>query len=172
MARKTKKKSSKPVKKAVATKRPAARAVAKPKTKAKTSVSSASVARGAVLVSVTPGFTVNDAEKSLAWYCDVLGFKVKERWEHEGRFLGAQLTSGSVTLNLGQDDWKMGRDRVKGQGTRMYIMTGPKIDQFADQIKARGGALDHEPKNDWGLRAFSITDPDGYKLTFMTTLKK
>ena len=54
----------------------------------------------------------------------------------------------------------------------MYIITGPKIDQLASQIKARGGVLDHEPKDDWGVRAFSLTDPDGYKLTFLTTLKK
>jgi uncharacterized glyoxalase superfamily protein PhnB len=172
MAKKVKKRPSKPVAKASSKKRPAPRVAAKPQPKAKAPAASAPVARGSALVSVIPGFTVNDAEKSVAWYRDVLGFKVKERWEHEGRFLGAQLTSGTVTLNLGQDDWKMGRDRVKGQGTRMYIMTGPKIDQLADQIKARGGTLDHEPKDDWGMRAFSLADPDGYKLTFMTILKK
>ncbi len=122
--------------------------------------------------SLTPGYTVNDAVASVAWYCDVLGFSVKQRWEHEGKFLGAEMNSGAVTLNLGQDDWKMGRDRNKGVGTRMYIMTGPDIDGFAERIKARGGSLDSEPTNEWGVRAFSLTDPDGYKLTFMTPLKK
>jgi len=127
---------------------------------------------GSALVSLSAGFTVSDAEKSVAWYRDVLGFTVKERWEHEGQFRGAQMTSGGATLNLGQDDWKMGRDRIKGQGTRLYITTRPKIDRLADQIKARGGSLDHEPRNEWGMRAFSIKDPDGFNLTFMTMLKK
>ena len=124
------------------------------------------------LRSATPGFTVNDAEKSVAWYRDVLGFKVKERWEFEGKFVGAEMSSGDVSVNLGQDDWKMGRDRVKGVGVRIYITTGPEIDQLANQIKARGGTLAMEPKDEWGLRAFAINDPDGYKLTFMTPKKK
>jgi uncharacterized glyoxalase superfamily protein PhnB len=132
----------------------------------------APAARGSALVSVTPGFTVNDAEKSIAWYRDVLGFTVKERWEHEGRFLGAEIASGAVSLNLSQEDWKMGRDRIKGQGTRMYIITGPRIDELAGQIKARGGTLDQEPTDGWGVRAFSLKDPDGFNLTFMTPLKK
>jgi uncharacterized glyoxalase superfamily protein PhnB len=127
---------------------------------------------GPGLLSVAPGFTANDAAASIKWYCDVLGFTVKERWEHEGEFRGAQIASGAVTINIGQDDWKLGRDRVKGQGTRMYIMTGPGIDQYAGAIKARGGRLDHEPQDGWGLRAFSITDPDGFKLTFMTPSKR
>lgn len=123
------------------------------------------------LVSVTPGFTVNDAAASIAWYTNVLGFAVKERWEHEGRLLGAEMASGPMSLNLGQDDWKLGKDRVKGQGVRLYFTTGPDIDAFANQVKARGGSLDHDLQDGWGVRAFSITDPDGYKLTFMTPLK-
>lgn len=127
---------------------------------------------GSALMSVSPGITANDAAASIKWYCDVLGFTVKERWEHEGQFLGAQIASGAVTMNIGQDDWKMGRERIKGQGTRTYVMTGPAIDQYATAIKARGGRLDHDPQDGWGMRTFSITDPDGFKLTFMTMLKK
>jgi catechol 2,3-dioxygenase-like lactoylglutathione lyase family enzyme len=121
---------------------------------------------------VAPGFTANDAAASIKWYCDVLGFTVRERWEHEGQFRGAQIASGAVTINIGQDDWKLGRDRVKGQGTRIYIMMGPGIDEYAEAIKAHGGRLDHEPQDGWGMRAFSITDPDGFKLTFMTPSKR
>jgi catechol 2,3-dioxygenase-like lactoylglutathione lyase family enzyme len=158
MAKKAKKATKKTAARRVTTKRKAARPA-----------TSAPAAKG--LVSVTPGFTVNDAEKSVAWYRDVLGFKVKERWEQDGQFHGAQIASGAVTVNLGQDDWKLGRDRVKGQGTRLYILTGPNIDQFATQIKARGGTLDQEPTDGWGVRAFSLKDPDGFNLTFMTPLR-
>jgi uncharacterized glyoxalase superfamily protein PhnB len=138
------------------------------KTAAKASTAPRVAGGGSGLLSVAPGFTANDAAASIKWYCDVLGFTVKERWEHEGQFRGAQIASGAVTINIGQDDWKLGRDRVKGQGARMYIMTGPGIDQYAEAIKARGGRLDQEPQDGWGMRAFSISDPDGFKLTFMT----
>jgi uncharacterized glyoxalase superfamily protein PhnB len=164
-----------PVKKAAA--RAAQRSVKKStkkpaKAAAKASPATRVAGSGAGLLSVAPGFTANDAAASIKWYCDVLGFTIRERWEHEGQFHGAQIASGAVMINIGQDDWKLGRDRVKGQGTRMYIMTGPGIDQYAAAIKARGGRLDQEPQDGWGMRAFSITDPDGFKLTFMTPSKR
>ena len=176
-AKKTNKKpakaaAKKPVKKAVkkAAKKPAAKqAAAKKKTSKPVK---AAAPKGHALMSVAPGFTANDAAKSVAWYCDVLGFTVKERWEHEGQFQGAQVASGDVVFNIGQDDWKMGRDRIKGQATRMYIMTGPEIDKYAADIKARGGQLDQEPADGWGMRTFAISDPDGFKLTFMAAAKK
>jgi catechol 2,3-dioxygenase-like lactoylglutathione lyase family enzyme len=128
-------------------------------------------ARGAALVSVSPSFTANDAEASIKWYCDVLGFKVVERWDTDG-FKGAQLRLDDVVFNIGQDDWKLGHDRIKGQGTRMFITTGPDIDAYASAIKTRGGVLANEPTSEWGMRAFSVNDPDGFKLTFMTMLPK
>ena len=153
--------------------KPAAKKSAPPKRAAsKPAPKAAPKPSGSALLSVAPGFTVNDARASIAWYCDVLGFKVIERWEYEGRFLGAQIGSGQVSFNIGQDDWKLGRDRAKGQGTRTYIVTGPDIDAYANAIKARGGVLAQEPKDEWGMRAFSIDDPDGFKLTFLTMLKK
>jgi catechol 2,3-dioxygenase-like lactoylglutathione lyase family enzyme len=115
---------------------------------------------------------VNDIEKSIAWYRDVLGCSIAERWEADGKLMGAAMRHGEVTFNLSQDDWKLGRDRVKGVGTRLYITTGRLIDRLAGDIKRRGGALAHEPHDDWGMRTFSIDDPDGYKMTFMVPLKR
>lgn len=118
-------------------------------------------------IAIAPGITANDAAASVKWYCDVLGFRVIERWEHDGVFHGAQIGSGGVIINVGQDDWKMGRDRVKGQGTRMYIDTSLDIDKYAAAVRARGGVLDQEPSSGWGARMFAINDPDGFKITFM-----
>lgn len=174
-AQKAKKKATAKSAAAKSLKRPAKTPAARravTKGKAARRATSAPARSGSALLSVAPGFTANDAAASVKWYCDVLGFTVKERWEHEGQFHGAQIVSGGVTINIGQDDWKKGRDRVKGQGTRMYIMTGPDIDQYASAIKARGGHLDQEPQDGWGMRGFSIGDPDGFQLTFMTMLKK
>ena len=120
---------------------------------------------------VAAGFTANDAAASVTWYTDVLGFTVKERWEHEGSFMGATVVNGAASINIGQDDWKLGRDRKKGQGVRLFITTADDIDKYANAITSRGGTLDHEPKDDWGFRAFSVADPDGYKITFMRPLK-
>lgn len=112
------------------------------------------------------GYTVADIERSLAWYRDVLGCFVKERWEHEGRLMGAEMVAGAVTFYLGQDDWKKGRDRIKGQGCRLYCTTGQDLDALAASIKAKGWALEQEPTDQpWGWRDFSVVDPDGFKIT-------
>ena len=116
---------------------------------------------------ISPSLTVNDLQASIAWYRDVVGFMVGETWEHEGKVAGASLKAGNVYINLSQDDWAKGRDRVKGEGFRIYLTTGQDIDEIADAIKARGGRLASEPADQpWGARTFNLVDPDGYKLTF------
>ena len=129
---------------------------------AKVSAKSATLKMG----SASPGFTVNNLEKSLAWYRDVLGFAVEERWEQEGKLMGVSLKAGNVTFMIGQDDWKKGRDRKKGEGFRLYCTTTQNVDALAKGIVARGGKLEQEPKDQpWGTRDFALTDPDGFKIT-------
>ena len=122
--------------------------------------------KGLALSSVAPSFTVGDLAKSIAWYQDVLGCVVKDRWEWDGKLMGVEMRAGAVLFMLGQDDWKKGRDRVKGEGFRLYCETTQDVDRLADQIKARGGTLAQEPKDEsWGARVFSLEDPDGFKIT-------
>ena len=118
------------------------------------------------LRSASPSFTVNDLQRSLAFYRDVLGFTEKERWERDGALHGVELVAGSVSLFVAQDDWQKGRDRVKGQGFRIYCDTAQDIDALARQVQERGGTLAEEPKDQpWGGRDFAVVDPDGFKIT-------
>ena len=122
--------------------------------------------KGLALSGATPSFTVNDLARSLAWYQDVLGCVVKDRWESDGTLMGVEMGAGAVIFMLGQDDWKKGRDRAKGEGFRLYCETAQDVDRLADQIKARGGTLAQEPTDEsWGARVFSVVDPDGFKIT-------
>lgn len=121
------------------------------------------------LRSITPGFTVNDLDASLAWYCDVVGFTVIEKLENEGAVVGAHLVAGHAHLFIGQDDWAKGRDREKGVGFRLHLSTAQSVDDLAAAIKGRGGQLESEPADmPWGARAFSLVDPDGFQLTITT----
>ena len=121
------------------------------------------------LRSMSLGLTVNDVRKSLAWYRDILGFVAGEEWREDGALMGIEVRAGAVTLWLGQDDWKKGRDRVKGEGIRLYGRTAQDIDRLAALIKSRGGVLAHEPKTEpWGERDFGLVDPDGFKITITT----
>lgn len=124
------------------------------------------------ITGIAPSFTADDVEQSLAFYRDVLGFVVKDRWEEGGRLLGVELLAGSVVFMLSQDDWKKGRERVKGEGFRLYCQTTQDVDALAAGIKARGGTLLQEPRDEpWGARTFAVEDPDGFKITFSTPLR-
>ena len=118
------------------------------------------------LRTVSAGFTVNDLAKSMAWYRDVLGCVVVDRWERDGTLQGATMRAGKVDFYLGQDDWRKGRDRQKGEGFRLYCVTAQEVETLAADIKSRGGTLLHEPQTEpWGERDFAVVDPDGFKIT-------
>lgn len=187
-ARKEKKKAKKAAKKAkkaarLAKKASAAKAAKKVSHKASTASKKASKKPAAAVAtrkpqarvqpeslrlrSAGPSFTVNDLPRSLAFYRDVLGFTPKERWEDNGQLVGIELVAGSVTFWLGQDDWKKGRDRVKGLGFRMYCSTSQDVDALAERVRAGGGAIVDGPKDEpWGGRAFAVRDYDGFVITF------
>ena len=114
---------------------------------------------------LSPSFTVNDLQQSIAFF-EGLGFGLEERWEQDGVLLGVMLRAGEARIGLSQDDWKKGRDRVKGIGMRLFIGTTQDIDQLASRAKSAGIALDLEPHDTpWGTRAFEVTEPSGFKLT-------
>jgi lactoylglutathione lyase len=114
--------------------------------------------------SVSPSLTVADLARSEAWYRDVLGFMVKDRWAEGAHGGGVELVAGTASLSLIQDDFAKGRDRKKGEGMRLWLRTVQDIDVIAARIRARGGVLDQEPRDmPWGDRLFSLSDPDGYK---------
>ncbi len=171
----TKKPAKKSVKKAQAQAKPAPRRPAAKPGAAKPKAASPVRATPETLRlrTASPSLTVNDVEKSLAWYRDVLGCVAEERWEKDGQLLGAMVLAGDVSFMLGQDDWKKGRDRKKGEGFRIYCTTAQDVDVLANGIRKRGWKLDQEPKDQpWGTRDFSLTDPDGYKLTIAAEPKR
>ena len=154
----------------MAARKPAKTSRAKRKSPAKTKAAprtSATASRSLALSDASPSFTVNDLEKSLAWYRDVLGFGVEETWKDDaGKVNGVSLRAGNVSLMIGQDDWQKGRDRTKGEGFRIYCTTKGSVDDLAKRIEAKGGRLDHGPTDEpWGVRDIAVTDPDGFKIT-------
>ena len=117
------------------------------------------------LRSITPTFTVNDLQVSLAWYRDGLGFFVAERWEEGGRLQGVMLKAGACEFGLTQDDFTKGRDRAKGIGFRLWCSTTQDVDAIAARLRSFGGTITEEPGNRWDAYSFTAQDPDGFKIT-------
>ena len=124
------------------------------------------------LRSIAPSLTVNDLQKSLAFYEGGLGFMISERWTDGDVLRGVMLKAGLTEVGLSQDDWKLGRDRQKGTGFRLWCQTAQPVDAIAARLKAAGYSLTEEPQDHpaWKVRSFSVDDPDGFHLTIAQDL--
>jgi uncharacterized glyoxalase superfamily protein PhnB len=115
---------------------------------------------------IAASLTVHDLQKSIRFYTEGLGFTIADEWKDGGELHGVMLKAGKGDLGISQDDFAKGRDRKKGEGMRLHIQTDQDIQALAQQVKGAGFRLDQEPgKLPWGPTGFSVTDPDGFKLT-------
>ncbi len=112
---------------------------------------------------------VGDLDKSIKFYCDILGMKLLRRKDYPGgeftlAFVGygeeKDNTVIELTYNWGVEEYDLG----KGYG---HIALGvDDIYDTCDRIKAQGGKVSREPgpmKHGSTVIAF-IEDPDGYKI--------
>jgi uncharacterized glyoxalase superfamily protein PhnB len=121
--------------------------------------------------SLEASLTTADVRRSADWYRDALGFTVDREFEREGRVFAISLRAGGVRLLVTQDDGARGPDRAKGEGFSLQITTSDDIDAIAARAKRAGTRLDTEPADMWGVRAFRLRDPDGFRLTVSSPRK-
>ena len=115
--------------------------------------------------SLSPALTVDDVPKSIRFY-EGLGFEVDEVMEDQGKTEGAMLSAGEAMLGISQDDYSKGKNRVKGVGMSIYLETEQDIEELAERAKAAGIKLERGPAPlPWGPMAFTVVDPDGFKIT-------
>jgi uncharacterized glyoxalase superfamily protein PhnB len=118
--------------------------------------------------SLGASLTVRDLAASLAWYRDVFGFAVDREHRRDDKLIAVSLRAGSVRILINQDNGARGAERIKGEGFSLLLTTTQDIDALANGIKARGGSLESEPADAWGMRAFRLRDPDGFRFTIST----
>ena len=112
---------------------------------------------------------VGDLDKSIAFYCDILGMTLLRRKDYPGgeftlAFVGygeeKDNTVIELTYNWGVSEYDLG----KGYG---HIALGvDDIYGTCDRINAQGGKVSREPgpmKHGTTVIAF-VEDPDGYKI--------
>ncbi len=110
--------------------------------------------------------TVRDIHESAAWYRGALGFQIDRTHERNGVVMAISLRAGHVRLLVTQDDGARGAEREKGAGFSLQITTTADVDAIAARAVAHGATLDTPPTTmPWGVRAFRLRDPDGFRLT-------
>ena len=114
--------------------------------------------------SMEASLTVADVARSVAWYCDVLGFVVDREHVRDGRLIAVSLSAGAIRILVTQDNGALGSDREKGAGFSLRFTTTQDIDLLAAAAKQAGAVFDTEPMDAMGFRIFRLRDPDGFRL--------
>jgi catechol 2,3-dioxygenase-like lactoylglutathione lyase family enzyme len=129
---------------------------------------------------IVPELDVADLSRSVSFYVDVLGFRVRIERPEE-RFV--YLTRGPVHLMLEQADGPGRRFRTApleypfGRGLNLQIEV-PDVDHLHALALSAGAAIYIPLEERWyrrggeetGLRQFVVIDPDGYLLRFSSSL--
>jgi uncharacterized glyoxalase superfamily protein PhnB len=121
---------------------------------------------------ITPYLHYEDAAASLDWLARVFGFEEMARYvDDEGRVREAEMSLGDHQI------WLSGRDpgywEGKGRGPEQLILIWvDDVDAQFARVKAAG--VDVKPPEDkpYGVRTFSVSDPEGYEWGFMQSTGK
>jgi uncharacterized glyoxalase superfamily protein PhnB len=118
-----------------------------------------------VAQSLEASLTASDVRRSRDWYRDTLGLVVDREYDRDGSVFAIAMRAGAVRILLTQDDGAKGADRSKGEGFSLQLTTSQDVDAIAAAAKQTGATLDTEPTSMWGVRAFRLRDPDGFRWT-------
>ena len=106
-------------------------------------------------------FFVKDAEESLAFYTQTLGFRLDWNYQEEGRAWVFQVSLFGFELILNQADGPT-QNQV-GHGRAFIGLDHDQAPSLLNHIRERGiNAMRHE----WGRPTLVLRDPDGNELFF------
>lgn len=126
---------------------------------------------------LTPYLTVQDAEKSIAFYQGAFGFETREVVRNEkNHIMHVEMTlNGQLIIMFCPEttlceDMGMDMKSPKTTGTKMPLtlyIYHPDVDAIAAKAREHGAVIQIEPADMfWGDRMTQLVDPDGYVWSF------
>jgi catechol 2,3-dioxygenase-like lactoylglutathione lyase family enzyme len=105
-----------------------------------------------------------DVQRALAFYRDLLGFKLVDEFRHEGIPVYARLRApggdSTIALHLAGPGTPIASD-----GLRLYFEIR-EVDDFCRKLQAKGFYITQMPRMmPWGWRHAYLNDPDGHEIS-------
>ena len=119
---------------------------------------------------VTPNLIVRDIARSTAFYCDVLGFSIKQTVPDQAPFVFVWLEHHGVPVFLNDltaaahDYPDAARLPQGGSAAMFFVITG--VDAYHAAVSPKANVIMPLKTQFYGMREFAITDPDGHIITF------
>jgi catechol 2,3-dioxygenase-like lactoylglutathione lyase family enzyme len=122
------------------------------------------------LKKLTPNLIVSDVARSIAWYRDILGFRVTTTVPESAPYVFAILQSGGVEAFLNAPEpatteYPAFKNRPIGGTLTLFIDVTDIAGAYAS-LKDRVTVVMPLEKKWYGVTEFAFTDPDGYVITF------
>ena len=119
---------------------------------------------------LTPNLVVSSVERSLAFYCDVLGFTRTGTVPEGSPFVFAMVQSGPVEIFFNAQgpavhEYPAFASKAIG-GTLTLYMEVSDVEKLYDDLKGRVKVTMPLEKKFYGVTEFAFEDPDGYVITF------
>ena len=125
---------------------------------------------------VAPLLQVYDMRKSVAWYCDKLGFQIVEKYEPDGHLYWAMLKLGDAIVMLNarfEDDQPPATPPSNaGHNDVTLYFDCPDVDSAYAHISGTGLKVAPPQVTHYGMKQLTITDPDGFDLCFQQPAKR
>jgi uncharacterized glyoxalase superfamily protein PhnB len=118
--------------------------------------------------SITPNLIVSDVERSLSFYRDALDFSIVETVPQQAPFVFVMLVRDGINLflNAKETAQEAGMTIEVGRGgVALYIIVDG-IGGLWKEMQARVPIAMALKTQFYGMTEFSVTDPDGYYITF------
>jgi len=124
---------------------------------------------------VAPLMQVFDMRKSVAWYCDVLGFELVHKHEPEGHLHWAMLKLGGAVVMLNSkyepENQPAQPEPALGREDSTLYFGCDDVDRAYEEVRKKWNEV-KEPKTAYyGMRQMYLTDPDGFVLCFQHPAK-
>jgi lactoylglutathione lyase len=119
---------------------------------------------------LTPNLLVQNVERSLAFYTDILGFSKGMTVPDASPFVFAQVTSGAVEIFLNDavgavGEYPMLAGRPIGASGTLFIEV-EQIEALWTELQPKVTVVVPLFTQWYGMKEFAIADPDGYLITF------
>ncbi len=115
---------------------------------------------------IIPMLATGDMEETVAFYRDVLGFEVRDKFESGGRTWWCELVRDGQALMFTQHEVDVDAPGARagfGQ-TSINLYLDESVEEFHARLKQQGVAVSELHVAFYGVKQFDLRDPTGYTL--------
>ena len=112
-----------------------------------------------------PMLGVADPQRTVAFYCDRLGFRVCARFEHDGRLCWAHLARDKAEFMItGPISALQEESARKALGCVILYLSVDDVRAFREESVASGVEVCEPVQRFYGMLEVELRDPDGYTI--------